>query len=72
MTDRWSIERVPIAKRWACVDCGTTIEEGTSHQPALGGYRQGTCPNTTCQSNTSALRHNHTYFAPIKEHRPSG
>jgi hypothetical protein len=59
---------VPSFQRWECEVCGTLVtmeEHGANLQPALGGYKQGRCPNHQCNSNTRKRQRGHAMFIPI-------
>jgi hypothetical protein len=68
-----TVEQVPIARRWRCVQPGcarVVTREGDPHlQPALGGYLSGQCPNLDCWSNSGPKRKDRgtSTFAPIRE-----
>lgn len=68
-----TVEQVPTANRWRCVQPGcarvVTREHDKHLEPALGGYLTGQCPEKGCWSNNGPNRKEKgtSMFAPIKE-----
>lgn len=64
---------VPVGDRWSCATCGheVTMESHPTLQPALGGHKQGQCPNAQCWSNKRGGKaRGHAIFTIVRRSHP--